>query len=107
MGIELGEDDVAFRCNIVNAAGGVMNDFHFAHIDSRLTEIVINELAENIRIPGIEFYPCFYRNIVSLEKLSIPEYNSDNSSVRYPDSKVAHYLPDGDGADILRMIMGS
>lgn len=107
MDIQLGENDVAFRCNIVNAADGVMNDFTSDHIDSRLTEIVINELASNIKIPGIEFYPgVSYRNIVVWR-----DYPFDNITDTTPPhdiqtQKVAPYLPDGDGADILRMIMG-
>lgn len=107
MGIELGEDDVAFRCNIVNAAGGVMNDFTSAHIDSRLTEIVINELAENIRIPGIEFYPgVSYRNIVVWRNYPFRNITVTTPPHDIQTQKVAHYLPDGDGADILKMIMG-
>ncbi|HPK45857.1 MAG TPA: phosphoglycerate mutase, partial [Spirochaetota bacterium] len=41
MGIELGPDDVAFRCNIVTIDNAIMKDFSADHIDSAFTKIVI------------------------------------------------------------------
>lgn len=106
MDIQLGINDVAFRCNLVNAAGGVMNDFTSAHIDSRLTEIVINELAENIRIPGIEFYPgVSYRNIVVWREYPFISITHTTPPHDIQTQRTDAYLPTGEGADILRMIM--
>ena len=106
MDIHLGENDVAFRCNIVNAAGGLMNDFTSAHIDNRLTEIVINELAENISIPGIEFYPgVSYRNIVVWRNYPYSGITVTTPPHDIQTQKTEPFLPSGDGADILRRIM--
>jgi len=106
MDIQLGERDVAFRCNIVNAAGGVMNDFTSDHIDSRLTEIVINELADKIRIPGIEFYPgVSYRNIVVWRDYPYSGITDTTPPHDIQTLKVEPHLPSGDGADLLKKIM--
>ncbi len=106
MDIHLGVNDVAFRCNIVNASGGLMNDFTSAHIDSRLTEIVINELAENITIPDIEFYPgVSYRNIVVWRNYPYSGITVTTPPHDIQTQKTEPFLPSGDGADILRRIM--
>ncbi len=106
MDIVLGTNDVAFRCNIVNASGGVMNDFTSDHIDSRLTEIVINELADKIKFPGIEFYPgVSYRNIVVWRDYP---YNGITETTPPHDIQTLsteQYLPSGDGSELLREIM--
>ncbi len=106
MDIELGENDVAFRCNIVNASEGVMNDFTSDHIDSRLTEIVINELAENISIPGIEFYPgVSYRNIVVWRNYPYQGITGTTPPHDIQTRKTESYLPSGEGSDVLIKIM--
>ncbi len=106
LGIELGPDDTAFRCNIVNAAGGVMNDFTSDHIDSRLSEIIMNELAANISTPGIEFYPgVSYRNIVVWRNYPYKKIAETIPPHDIQDEKVEKYLPSGDGSDVLRELM--
>lgn len=106
MDIFLGADDVAFRCNIVNASGGVMNDFTSDHIDSRLTEVVISELAHNIKLPGIEFYPgVSYRNIVVWRNYPYSGITETTPPHDIQTLQTEEYLPSGDGSDILRKIM--
>lgn len=106
MDIRLGDNDVAFRCNIVNASGGVMNDFTSAHIDSRLTEIVISELTTKIKLPGIEFHPgVSYRNIVVWRDYPYVGITDTTPPHDIQTQKTDGYLPKGDGSDILRRIM--
>ncbi|HOQ12241.1 MAG: cofactor-independent phosphoglycerate mutase [Spirochaetes bacterium ADurb.Bin218] len=106
MDIELAEGDVAFRCNIVDASGGIMNDFTSSHIDSRFTRIVIEELAQNIKIKDIEFYPgVSYRNIVVWRN-----YPYDNIAQTTPPhdiqtKEVREFLPSGEGSETLKEIM--
>lgn len=106
MDIVLGPDDVAFRCNLVNAAGDVMNDFTSDHIDSRLTEIVISEIAQNIKIPGIEFHAgVSYRNIMVWRNFPFSNLPETTPPHDIQGSEILKYLPSGDGADMLRLIM--
>jgi len=106
LGIELGPDDTAFRCNIVNASGGVMNDFTSNHIESMLSEIIINEIIKNISIPGIEFYPgVSYRNIMVWRNYPYAEITGTTPPHDIHDEKVDKYLPSGCGAEVLRELM--
>lgn len=106
MDIALGPDDVAFRCNIVNAAGGVMNDFTSHHIDSRLTGIVIGEISADIKIPGIEFYPgVSYRNLMVWRNFPFDRLPDTTPPHDIQGEGIVKYLPSGNGSDILRMIM--
>lgn len=106
LGIKLGPDDTAFRCNIVNAAGGVMNDFTSDHIDSRLSEIIMKELAANISKPGIEFYPgVSYRNIVVWRNYPHSEITETTPPHDIQDENIEKYLPSGNGSDVLKELM--
>ncbi len=65
MGIELAENDIAFRCNLVSINDGIMNDFTSDHIDSELTKIVIKEIKKSLNNSDIELYAgVSYRNIL-------------------------------------------
>lgn len=106
MDIVLGPNDVAFRCNIVNASGNVMNDFTSGHIDSRLTGTVIGEISANIKIPGIEFYPgVSYRNIMVWRDFPFDTLPDTTPPHDIQGEGIVKYLPAGNGSDILRMIM--
>jgi len=106
MDIELDSGDVAFRCNIVNASGDVMNDFTSDHIDSRLTEIVIGEIARNIKVPGIEFYPgVSYRNIMVWRNFPYDNLPETTPPHDIQGSGIVKYLPSGEGSDMLRLLM--
>lgn len=106
MDIVLGPGDVAFRCNLVNASGDVMNDFTSGHIDSRLTETVINEIARNIKVPGIEFYAgVSYRNIMVWRNFPFDNLPETTPPHDIQESGIVKYLPSGDGSDMLRLIM--
>lgn len=103
MDIVLGPGDVAFRCNLVNAAGDVMNDFTSDHIDSRLTEIVISEISQNIKIPGIEFYAgVSYRNIMVWRDFPYNELPGTTPPHDIQGEGTIKYLPSGNGSELLR-----
>ncbi len=106
MGIELGPNDAAFRCNLVNLSGDVMADFSSDHIDSDFTRIIIDELRANIKIDGIEFYPgVSYRNIVIWRNFPFSEITSTTPPHDITDREIQPYLPEGGGADVLRELM--
>ncbi|HNX24041.1 MAG TPA: cofactor-independent phosphoglycerate mutase [Spirochaetota bacterium] len=106
LGIELGPDDTAFRCNIVNAAGGVMNDFTSAHIDSRLSEIIMQEMMRNISRSGIEFHPgVSYRNIMVWRNFPYKEITETTPPHDIQNENTEKYLPAGNGSDIMRELM--
>ena len=106
LGIELGPDDTAFRCNIVNASGGVMKDFTSDHIDSRLSGIIMSELSVNLKHPGIEFYPgVSYRNITVWRDYPYTDITVTTPPHDIQDENTAGYLPSGNGSDVMRELM--
>ena len=61
MGVNLGSDDVAFRCNLVTfgSAGGetMMEDFTSGHITSDEASLIIDSLNKELASPVIDFHP--------------------------------------------------
>lgn len=69
MGIEIGHDEVAYRCNLVTVddATGTMVDFSAGHIASELSRPIIEAVDEALGAgrEGIRFYPgVMYRHIM-------------------------------------------
>ncbi|MBU4334730.1 MAG: phosphoglycerate mutase, partial [Candidatus Omnitrophica bacterium] len=68
MDIALREDEVAFRCNLVTAMDGRMDDYSAGHISSNEASLLIETLNEKIDLEGIRFYPGkSYRHILVLK----------------------------------------
>src|SRR5437879_10845727 len=64
MGVELGTEDVAFRCNLVTIDGGVMRDFTAGHISSEEASQIIHDLDRALGGNGIELHPgVSYRHL--------------------------------------------
>ncbi|HEY2989634.1 MAG TPA: cofactor-independent phosphoglycerate mutase [Candidatus Binatia bacterium] len=105
VGIALSPADIAFRCNLVTLGkredGAVMEDFTAGHISSDEAAKIIGDLnAELGGDGGIEFHPgVSYRNLMvwraGKEKMqTTPPHD-------ITDQKIAGYLPEGDGAELL------
>lgn len=106
MGIELSQKDVAFRCNIVTTANQIMQDFTAGHIDSGLSKIVIEEIAKQIHIPGIEFYPgVSYRHIMVWRDFPYQELPITVPPHDRTGKDITGSMPKGYGADTLIKIM--
>jgi len=104
--IELGPNDTAFRCNVVNAADGIMNDFTSEHIDSRLSEIIMEEMMQNISRPDIEFHPgVSYRNIMVWRNFPYKEITETTPPHDIQTENTDKYLPTGNGSDVMRELM--
>ena len=69
MGIELGPDDWAIRCNLMTIADGRLTDFTAGHITSDEGRALIESLGAELGRPGIEFHPgVSYRNLHDLPR---------------------------------------
>lgn len=94
MGITLGDNDVAFRCNLVTIEDGKMKDYSGGHISSEQGKKHIAKLAEQLEKKGeIEFFPgVSYRNILVLRN-----HYSDQLTATPPHDitgkKASDYLP--------------
>ena len=104
MGIELGDDDVAFRCNLITRDGDTLVDYSAGHISTEEGAELVKELATELEREGIRFYPGVgYRHIMVYaggpERLqSFPPHDIMGESI------VAH-LPSGDGQEEIRRLM--
>lgn len=64
MGIELADDQVAYRCNLVNVQDGIMRDFSAGHITTEAAKPLIAAIDDALGGDGISFVPGVgYRHI--------------------------------------------
>lgn len=106
IGIDIKENDYAFRCNIVTLSDDyqIMEDFSAHHIDNSSAKTIIDVLNEHFKGRNIEFYSGVgYRNLMVVR-------NRDFSLKTTPPhdimgKKVEEFLPKGEGADFIIGIM--
>lgn len=110
MGVELGEGDVAFRCNLVTLSEGgpyeekVMVDYSADEITSAESKPLIEEVNRRLGSEELVFYPGFgfrhllvWKNGCREVKLTPPH--------DIPGRAIGGYLPSGRGADVLLHLM--
>jgi 2,3-bisphosphoglycerate-independent phosphoglycerate mutase len=108
MGISLGKEDVAVRCNIVclknEGADSEMEDFSAGHISSAESAELLKDLQEKIEDKGVRFFPG-----VSYRNLMVWPGGNDAVETTPPHDihgkKITEYLPRGEGADVLLDLM--
>jgi 2,3-bisphosphoglycerate-independent phosphoglycerate mutase len=115
MGITLGADDWAIRCNLVNVEDGLMRDFTAGHISSAEGSLLIDALAQTLAGPSpegngrLEFVPgVSYRNCLVYRTTGSAPFASDTRTQPphdIPDRPIADYLPTGPGSELLRNLM--
>ena len=65
MGIDLKDDEVAFRCNLVTISDDKMADYSAGHISNEEAKSIIEELGSKLGTEDIKFYPgVSYRHLV-------------------------------------------
>ena len=108
IGLQLGDNDVAFRCNLVTLAGNVkyiMEDFTAGHITTEEAKLIINDIDKELGTANFQFYPGIgYRHLFVwrdgkyLLKTTPPHDITGKA--------ICNYVPrDGDGADQLNNLM--
>ncbi len=114
MGIHLGPNDWAIRCNLVYTPDGHMRDFTAGHISSEDGAPLIKALQKEFggkEVAGgtLEFHAGVqYRNILvwrGHSPTSILEGTKAQAPHDIPDKPVAGYLPTGPAAEMLNAMM--
>jgi 2,3-bisphosphoglycerate-independent phosphoglycerate mutase len=117
IGVELGPDDVAFRCNLVTlrVSGGkssatgarrraFMEDFSAGHISTEEARQLIEEIDNKLSTDRIRFYPG-----VSYRHLMVWRGGKEKIECAPPhdiqDKDVTDYLPRGEGDDTINELM--
>lgn len=109
-GIEIGPDEVCFRCNLVTLRDGVMVNFTAGHISSEEASELIAALNEAFENDPITYYAGVqYRNLCVVKDAVAPLDQLRALETTPPhnisDEPVAGYLPAGAGADVIRGFM--
>jgi 2,3-bisphosphoglycerate-independent phosphoglycerate mutase len=114
MGIHLGPNDWAVRCNLVHAPDGHMRDFTAGHISSEDGRELIHAMQAELggkEMDGgvLEFHPGVqYRNIMVWRGKSAQsplDGTKTQAPHDIPDQPIANYLPAGAGGAMLQKIM--
>ncbi len=104
IGIELGKNDCAFRCNLVNIQEGEMRDFSAGHISTEEADEVISELNGKLSTGGVRFYTG-----VSYRHICVIRGKFDNLRCTPPHDitgkNTGEYLPEGEGSKTARRLM--
>ena len=67
MGIDLGKEDIAFRCNLIEVSDGILQDYSAGHIEPSRSQKIMNALERHFGSDKISFYPgVSYRNLIVL-----------------------------------------
>ena len=70
MGIELKENEVAFRCNLVTLGEDKMLDYSAGHINNKEAHILIRDLDKHLGTDTLKFYPgVSYRHLMVVKDL--------------------------------------
>jgi 2,3-bisphosphoglycerate-independent phosphoglycerate mutase len=81
--IELKEDEIAFRCNLITIIDGILEDYSAGQIDQKSAEDLIRLLNDKLGNSKIKFYPgVSYRNLLILRG----DEFSDKIEYHKPDS---------------------
>lgn len=69
LGIDLGENDVAFRCNLVTASADTLIDYSAGHISSKEAAILINFIDQKFGSDKLKFIPgVSYRHLLVVKE---------------------------------------
>lgn len=111
MGIPLGPNDWAIRCNLVHVEHECMRDFTAGHITSEEGRPLLEALQATLGTAQLEFHPgVSYRNILVYRPApgtSAPFSDQTKTQPPHdvPDRPIADHLPQGPGSDLLRNLM--
>ena len=107
MGVQLGPDDIAFRCNHVTLGSEndpVMADFTAGHITSGEAARIMVDLDKTLGNSEFQFYPG-----VSYRHLMVWRNGEDSLETTPPHDitgqATAAYLPRGKGSDVINQMM--
>lgn len=106
MGIELGDGDAAFRCNLVYVEDGVMRDYSTGHISSEESRRIIAHLSKTLGDEATRFYPgVSYRHIAVLSNGSHALAAACTPPHDIPDQPIKNYFPAGPDSERLVDLM--
>lgn len=110
MGVELKEDDIAFRCNLITVSENKLEDYSAGHIRTDEARQLIEFLNKKLGSEDIRFYPgVSYRHLIVIKDKAIGKNSLANLKCVPPHDIIGRnflkYLPEGKHKDILIELM--
>jgi 2,3-bisphosphoglycerate-independent phosphoglycerate mutase len=109
IGIPLGPEDWAIRCNLVFVEREEMRDFTAGHIPPDDGRALIATIQKELGTSTLEFHAgVSYRNLLVYRGAAQPFFTSDTRTQPphdIPDRPIAEHLPQGPGSDLLCALM--
>jgi 2,3-bisphosphoglycerate-independent phosphoglycerate mutase len=108
LGIDLAENDVAFRCNLITTSGDILMDYSAGHISTKEAAQLINFLDRALGNERIKFYPgVSYRHIMLVKDGAKEQLEEIKTRPPHDISGqgIAKNLPTGPGEEIIRKLM--
>jgi 2,3-bisphosphoglycerate-independent phosphoglycerate mutase len=106
MGVNIEDDEVIFRCNLVNVQDGKMNSYCSGHISNEEAAKLIDSLNEALGNENIRFFPgVAYRHLLKLKNHDEVTKAICTPAHDISDKPIADYLPNGKGSSFLRQLM--
>jgi len=108
LGVQLEDDDVAFRCNLVTVSADKLTDYSAGHISSKEAAILIKFIDQSLGTNRIKFYPgVSYRHLMVAKRGS--DEHLENLRCKPPHDitgqNISANLPKGDSSDIIIKLM--
>lgn len=107
LGIQLNDDDVAFRCNLITVTDEILTDYSAGHISSKEAATLIEAVNAKLGGRGFRFYPgTSYRHIMVAEGAGA-KFDGVQTTPPHdiPGKDFTKYLPKGKNAEILSGMM--
>jgi 2,3-bisphosphoglycerate-independent phosphoglycerate mutase len=108
LGIELQQDEVAFRCNLVTYEKDRLVDYSAGHITTKEASMLINFLNEKLGSPSMRFYPgVSYRHLLVIKGADKDRLLKVNCWPPHDITgwKISKHLPRGRGSLLLKELM--
>jgi len=105
-GIELNDNDMSFRCNIVTYSDDYskMHNFSGEHVSQETADSIIERLNREFQSDGFEFYSGVgYRNLMVVRNCDYKITSTPPHDIM--GKYIEEYLPVGKGADRLKTVM--
>jgi 2,3-bisphosphoglycerate-independent phosphoglycerate mutase len=104
-GLNVGDDDWIFRCNLVTIADGQMADHSAGHISSEEGKTLVDELNKTMGSDRVRFYPGVgYRHLMIVSGMDFTDLRTQPPHDKIGD-KIENILPRGKNAEMLIDLM--
>ncbi|MDD5246775.1 MAG: cofactor-independent phosphoglycerate mutase [Candidatus Omnitrophica bacterium] len=109
LGVDMAEDDVAFRCNLVTVSGeDSMVDYSAGHISSKESDILIKFIDQKLGDANFKFTPGIsYRNLLLIKGGARDNFDALECMAPHDISgkNITQYLPKGKNSEVIIKLM--